>query len=124
MNRDCAVCLSGAPLGGMLPFSGIGERIEVAECEDMLESSSTIRDVNCVLIKSLRAGAHAKALLDATLADAALGRMTEPMKISENDAPDSVRLVPRFSVVQHREDGTMKVRPCDNFSWSHNDILL
>ena len=43
--------------------------------------------------------------------------MSTPVAI-ESCSPHGVLLAPRFSAVQTREDGTLKVRPIDNFSWS------
>ena len=74
---------------------------------------------NSELIASLREGAHSTALHELTMADARLGRMTLPVPADRVDL-SNVRLVPRFAVEQGtRPDGSAKLRPIDNFSWSH-----
>jgi len=72
---------------------------------------------NKKLVEGLREDKNASVLLDATKADAEKGRMTEPIEIID-DPPMNVRLVPRFSAEQVRDDGTIKIRPVDHFSWS------
>jgi len=59
-------------------------------------------------------------LLEAASADAALGRMTIPVDIT-NAIPQGVLLHPRFGVEQVKEDGTTKLRPVDHLSWSPGD---
>ena len=75
---------------------------------------------NAALIKSLREDEHAATLLEATKADWVAGRMTEPVLVDEG-IPADVLLHPRFSVAQEKEDGSMKIRPVDNMSWSNGD---
>ena len=57
----------------------------------------------------------------ATLADAAMGRMSQPRAAVDSQAELSqVLFHPRFGVEQGvRADGTVKVRPVDHFSWSN-----
>ena len=48
-----------------------------------------------------------------------MGRMTAPRVYVPGEC-DDVLLHPRFGVEQEREDGSKKVRPVDNFSWSRH----
>ena len=50
----------------------------------------------------------------------AAGRMTEPVLVDEG-IPADVLLHPRFSVAQEKEDGSLKIKPVDNMSWSDGD---
>ena len=100
--------------------------------------ASRCAESNRGLLASLREDANADELDRLAWADAKLGRMSDPVVVnaisdhlarfqfrSHWPACSSyvfwlVRLVPRFSVVQGlRPDGSDKVRPIDNFSWSH-----
>ena len=45
-----------------------------------------------------------------------MGRMTEPATVEES-AVNDLLLCPRFGVEQVKADGSLKVRPVDNFSW-------
>ena len=45
-----------------------------------------------------------------------MGRMTEPATVEES-AINDLLLCPRFGVEQVKADGSLKVRPVDNFSW-------
>ena len=56
-------------------------------------------------------------LLEDTRADAALGRMTQPVPIESFDSQRTL-LHPRFANVKHKEEGPPKVRSVDHMSWS------
>ena len=104
----------------MLPRSGIGEATPTDDVKS-IEAIRKKRDKsNAALIKSLREDEHAGALLEATEADWIAGRMTEPVLVDE-EIPVDVLLHPRFSVAQEKEDGSLKIRPVDNMSWSDGD---
>ena len=73
---------------------------------------------NQELFKSLREDENSAELHRLTLEDHRLDRMSCPLPSADCDL-SQIRLVPRFAVEQGmREDGTVKVRPVDNFSWS------
>ena len=103
-----------------LPLSGVGEAMppDTAKWVDALRKKRG--KSNEALIKSLREDEHADALMSATKADWAAGRMTEPVVVDET-TPIDVLLHPRFSVAQEKEDGSLKIRPVDNMSWSDGD---
>ena len=46
--------------------------------------------------------------------------MTEPVLVDEG-IPVDVLLHPRFSVAHEKEDGSLKIKPVDNISWSDGD---
>jgi len=108
---------AGAMLMDELPLSGIGTPIDCTsnKCAEPLKKQCC--HSNKALIKSMREDKNSNALLEATMADAALGRMTAP---SEYDAASfqDVLLHPRFGVEQEKDDGSTKIREVDNFSWS------
>ena len=74
---------------------------------------------NMELMKSSREDEESAELFKLTCDDARLGRMTWPVPVAELDTAH-FRMVPRFAVQQgQRPDGSTKIRPVDNFSWSH-----
>ena len=109
----------GAPFLGQLPCSGNGTPFVVVASSQ--ESVEVLREQcavsNAALVGSLREDVHAQDLLKLTRADAKLGRMSEP-QLFDDSKLQGVRLAPRFPVVKQNEDGSTKVRPVDNFSWS------
>ena len=109
----------GAPLYGLLDRSGIGVPID---CAAVPEAEATMREhclaSNAKLLAKLREDPFAKHLMELTRKDAALGRMSEPVPAELSQLGD-VLLVPRFGIEQgFKEDGSVKVRAVDNFSWS------
>lgn len=109
----------GAPLYGLLDRSGIGVPID---CAAVPEAEATMREhclaSNAKLLAKLREDPFAKDLMELTRKDAALGRMSEPVPAELSQLGD-VLLVPRFGIEQGlKEDGSVKVRAVDNFSWS------
>ena len=70
---------------------------------------------NQKLLAGLREDKFSKELFEQTCADAKLGRMTPPMKVSKCNL-HGVRLSPRFGVEQGiRPDGSIKVR-CESIA--------
>ena len=99
--------------------------------------SSGCAEANRTLIRSLKEDTYGVELLEQTVADAKLGRMSHPVPggpillavvsrrarylrlPAEQCDLDSVRLHPRFSVEQgFKTDGSRKIRAVDHFSWS------
>ena len=72
---------------------------------------------NRKLVASLREDDLAPELLEATQKDIRLGRMGALQEYDEAQCAGTL-LHPRFGVSQQKEDGSVKVRPVDNFSWS------
>ena len=85
----------GADMYEMLPRSGIGEATPVDEVKSIDAIRKKRAQSNAALIKSLREDEHAESLLEATKADWAAGRMTEPVLVDEG-IPADVLLHPRF----------------------------
>ena len=120
----CACVLlscTGQPMLEELECSGIGTRLQAtgtvippvkALWHDRAAS-------NRALVQELAEDPHAESLLEVTRKEAAIGRMTVPRVYVPCEC-DDVLLHPRFGVEQEREDGSMKVRPVDNFSWSRH----
>ena len=69
----------------------------------------------------MRQDPNAEQLMELTLADVALGRMTEPVPYVSAEMAN-VHLSPRFGVEQEKQDGSVKVRPIDHFSWSGGHV--
>ena len=70
-----------------------------------------------MLLARLREDVRSADLLETTIKDAELGRLSHPRPIGELVSGE-VLLHPRFGVAQVRSDGTTKVRAVDHFSWS------
>ena len=100
-----------------LHYSGVGVPIQCDRVKSIAELRSSCGASNEALVHEMRADPQAEALLEGTQADAALGRMSKPGPYQAEEWKD-VLLHPRFAVTQTREDGSVKVRPIDNFSWS------
>ena len=108
----------GAPFVGELSCSGVGDPLgppAAAPSLDLLREGAEEHNTN--LLRALHEDAHAGELMRSAVSDAKLGRMTMPTQASEAELGE-VLLHPRFAVVQDRPDGSVKVRPVDNFSWS------
>ena len=76
------------------------------------------RESNHELLATIRECEHSYELHEIALSDSRMHRMSVP-KLADQVDLDRVRLVPRFGVAQGvRENGTVKVRAVDNFSWS------
>lgn len=106
------------------------------------------RHSNEVLLGCLREDEQAAALLEQTRLDASTGRMSEPIRAEDADLSSMLLVPRcfvlacfvsgclvyrsfcllkclcfwlvccRFSVTKMKEDGSLKVRPVDNFSWA------
>ena len=109
----------GAQLFGELECAGIGTAVASAPCGPLPAAlKQHCLEHNRTLLATLKRDRHAGALLEITRADAELGRMSVPVPVSECDL-ESTLLHPRFAVEQGlKADGTCKLRPIDNFSWS------
>ena len=100
-----------------LHCSGVGDPIQCDRVKSIADLRNGCATSNEALIREMRADPEAETLLECTRADAALGRMTMPVPYKAEEWKN-VLLHPRFSVTQAREDGSVKVRPIDNLSWS------
>ena len=70
------------------------------------------------------ADSNADWILKHTRAEAAVGRMAEPVVVTDCSTVGAL-LQPRFAVSQQREDGSVKLRAIDDFSWgNHGDGLV
>ena len=108
---------SGGDLYGQLPVTSIGPPKECALSGDIGELWRDRARSNESLIQHLRENEYHQELHQLTEQDAALGRMTKPIKATDFDLA-KVRLVPRFGVEQGlRQDGSLKIRSIDNMSW-------
>ena len=111
----------GAAVLGDLDCSGIGTPMHMEGEWIGLCGIEALRaqnyDSNVKVTRNLREGDYGKALHEATVKDAHLGRMSEPRPLGEQ-VPTDVRLQPRFGVPQCRPDGSVKLRAVDHFSWA------
>ena len=107
----------GAQIFGELECSGVGAPVERAVARPVDEVWRGCAARNAELLKTFSPEKHEQALWDSATADARLHRMSEPQPI-DRCALESVLLHPRFSVVQYRKDGSLKIRSVDNLSWS------
>ena len=79
---------------------------------------------NLELLSTLVEDAHSSELLALTAGDAKLNRMTDPVSIDRVDL-EKVNLATRSGVVQGvREDGSDKIRACDNETQSGTKCVL
>ena len=112
------VAHAGAKVLGELAYSGIGEAVPAAATAAVEKSIAELKRSrahnNRTLTNELRKDEHAEALLKQAHDDAALGRMSVPCRL-DTDHLDEWLLHPRFSAVQEKEDGRVKVHDC---SWS------
>ena len=119
-DKECVQFMRvGAPFTYQLPSSGLGEVLPDPAGMPSGILGGHCREHNQALLGSLHEDSHAEALLKAACEDAKLGRMSMPTRIIGNELIlDDVLLHPRFAAVQEKPDGSSKVRPIDNFSWS------
>ena len=104
----------GAPMYGVLPVSGNGVPQKFAAASSVEELLSSALANNCKLVKSLKEDKHSQALFETTCNDAALGRMTFPVPVSDLDL-SKVLLAQRFGVEQGvKDDGSVKIRCIDD----------
>ena len=117
----------------------MGTPCELSEARSTEELWDQRHASNAQLLRTIKEDQHADKLYEAAEEDARLGRMTAPVWLKDADldgvrlcllAPGlkslwrspccsvCVRLAPRFSVAKTKEDGSVSVRPIDNFSWS------
>ena len=107
---------SGAGMLNELETSGLGEPVaSKARPDDSLRENCQRN--NDELAAGLRQDDNAEQLMELTLVDVELGRMTEPVPYDAQDMAQ-VHLSPRFGVEQEKEDGRIQVRPIEHFSWS------
>ena len=88
---------------------------------DAVKSVDSLRDgcasSNRKLLRELREGDHAQELLNVSLGDSELGRLSDLAFVEDFDT-DNVLLHPRFAVAKGKPDGSVKIRAVDHFSWS------
>jgi len=104
-----------------LECSGIGTKLETSDKAPLpVETLWHDRAAsNSALVQELVEDPHAHTLLKVTRQEATSGRMTAPRLYVPGEC-DDVLYHPRFGVEQEREDGSLKVRPVDNLSWSRH----
>ena len=78
-----------------------------------------MKESNEVLLDTLPECEHGVALLRQMEADANLMRMSKPKEIAHASEVEFL-LAPRFGLQQEKPDGSCKIRPVDNFSWSRS----
>ena len=110
------ILLKGAPVLGTLPESGLYDAKEFPEPESTSALWHSSRAHNDELLAGLRRDANSAEIHRQVLADAALGRMTEPVRVEDVDL-DAVRLSPRFAITQGtKPDGSPKIRIIDDLA--------
>lgn len=95
-----------------MPRAFLGEAIEKEEAENVEGLRRDCWRSNKALVQSLREDPLSSQLLELTVKDAQLHRMTKPVGLDGLNL-EEIRLVPRFAIQQGE-----KVRAIDNFSWS------
>ena len=112
---------SGTPMIGLLENTGLGKPktyTPTTSAEQLLEA---IAIANETLIPTIREDKHAQFLLREMRNDAAIGRMTEPMKLEYLDLQYNL-LARRFSREQGtRDDGSVKLRAVDDETANGNN---
>ena len=93
---------------GELECSGNGNPCDVDIVRNIDELRASCESSNKALLQGLREYTYARALLEQTKKDAALGRMSEPVLLADADV-SALLLNPRSGVDQGKEDGTVKV---------------
>ena len=120
-NRPDKECVQffkqGAPFTYELTSSGLGDPVEQPAVVPSGILGAQCREHNQALLKALHEDEHSETLLKAACEDAKQGRMTVPSKVADINLSKNL-LHPRFAAVQNKPDGSIKVRPIDNFSWS------
>jgi hypothetical protein len=103
----------GSLVGVLEPIAGCNPKL-YPDPDDPESVRATAAAANSELIGTIRQDQHADFLMAQTLEDAALGRMTEPVKVSAVST-DTVRLARRFSREQGtKPDGSVKLRAVDD----------
>ena len=107
---------SGADMVGELEVSGIGTLVPGGEARQSDALKQRCTEHNKRLMQVIREDEHSKWLLEATNADAALGRISPPVAWGGRD--DTCLVHPRFASCQVRPDGSTRRRAVGNCSWS------
>jgi hypothetical protein len=119
--HDCAavdMLKFGGPLAGELLRTGNGTACDPIQEMSLEHLKENRRRNNMCIVSRLREDDHSQALFDKCQEDAALGRMTPPRELKDEDL-DALHLAPRFGVEQGlKDDGSLKVRPIDDMSAS------
>ena len=105
----------------MLERSGVGAAVEGVSPPDVAMLWHRRQRSNNELLASLKQDDFSAELMALTVKDAKLGRMSMPVPVEEFHEGDlhTLLLAPRFGVEQGlKDDGSVKVRAVDNFSWS------
>ena len=111
-------------MAGVLEPRGLGKPLPRRDGRPLAELWQSREKRNKALVRSLYADTSAEWLLQHTREEAALGRMAEPIVVDDCSKVEAL-LQPRFAVEQQREDGSMKFRAIDHFSWGdHGDGLV
>ena len=103
---------------GKIKRSGIGQACEEQEARAPGELWKSRGKSNEALRETLREDPHSEWILGHTTAEAELGRMTAPVSWEEGRPMEGCLLHPRFSRDTVKEDGSLKLRGVDHFSWS------
>jgi len=101
---------------GELAQSGVGTASEVQAVSPVDELRANVAKSNRRTLQGLREDEHSHELWEASIKDAALGRLS-PVVLAKDFPVEDVLLHPRFAVVQTRPDLSLKVRAVDNLSW-------
>ena len=101
---------------GQIDRSGVGTPTFPGNIKKENDLWNARAEHNRKMIGQLREDEHATWLHDATIADAALNRMSEPKRIEDYDISELL-LQPRFAVAQIKPDRSIKLRAVDHFSW-------
>jgi hypothetical protein len=107
---------TGAPLIGELPAAAGSVPHQYEQEVPVQKLREAAKANNLALIASLKSDKHEEFLMQQTLDDHALGRMTKPIPVAELDL-SSVLMGRRFSREQGtKDDGTVKLRAVDDKS--------
>ena len=107
----------GADVLGDLKCSGIGTPLVTEASKPAEELWHNMSSRNTALLNELREDTLSEKLMELTLADARLGRMSMPKQVDPSCLQECL-MCPRFGVEQLKQDGRTKVRAVDNFSWA------
>ena len=102
---------------GKIACSGIGVPVPEQECKAVDTLWDKHVESNAKLMGTLKEDDNSAWLLEHTVAEARMGRMSEPVCLSRT-LLEGWLLQPRFAVEQTRGDGSKKYRAVDHFSWS------
>ena len=106
---------------GNIECSGIGAAVACDVAKPMELLWATHMQSNKSLVEGLREDVHADWLLEHTQEEARLGRMSAPVVLWPGQGLQGWILQPRFAVSKTRNDGSVKNRAVDHFSWSEGD---